>query len=140
MVGMQSTVQNLESIILRALGGAAQVAENRAIKDMVCSFLNQLGHDRLIGAIISVRRADPVRGIRGSMLTITVGNQAVLAKLKLIEPDLMSQVKNQGLGFQSIRVVAQREVAAGARPQAAPRPSPPAQALVKLRAIYSQDH
>lgn len=140
MDGMQSTFQNLESVILSALGGAAQVTENRALKDMVCRFLNQLGHDRLIGAIISVRRADPLRGIRGSMLAISVRSQAVLAKLKLIEPDLMSQLKSQGLGFQSIRVVAQKEVAAGARPQAAPRPPPPAQALVKLRAIYSQDH
>jgi hypothetical protein len=58
--------------------------------------------------VLRARRADPVRGIRGSELAVIARNAAAAAKLRLALADQISALQAKGWGLQSIKVTAQR--------------------------------
>lgn len=140
MDAMNHSVRLLDELIERALGPSAALAERRALTDYVASALSTLGHSRLIQTLVLARRANAPRSAGGVELVITVTSHAAMAKLRLLAPALLLQLQQEIPDLKTVSVTTQRAVQPPGRPQAGPRPKPPADALARLRAVYSQDH
>jgi len=82
---------------------------------------------QLFAQVVQVRRGDPSRGIRGSLVTIVAKNAAAAAKLRLALSDWELTLRAAGWGIQEVKVVEARQHTQE-RPQVAPRQPIPVQA------------
>jgi hypothetical protein len=90
--------------------------------------------------VVGARRMLTQPRAGGETLVVTVSSHAAMAKLRLLEPRLLALIRAETPEIETVKVVAQRAVAASPGPVAAARPAAPAEALARLRAFYSQDH
>ena len=105
--------------------------------------LAKLGFGDLSTGIDRAQRADPSRGVRGSMLLVSVRSVGQISKLRLLNSSVLSYFKDKGLGILSLQWRpaevglggAQRAAALPARP-----PIPDAKRLALLALIQAQDH
>jgi hypothetical protein len=140
MDAMNHRVRLLDELIERALGPSAALAERRALTDCVASALSGLGQSRLTQTLVVARRTNPPRSAGGAELAISVTSHAAMTKMRLLAPELLDQLQQEIPDLRSVSITTQKSVQPLARPQAGPRPTPPAQAMARLRALYSQDH
>lgn len=140
MDAMNHSVRLLDELIERALGPSAALVERRALTDCVASALAGLGQSRLVPTLVVARRTNPPRATGGVELAITATSHAAMTKMRLLAPELLHQLQQEIPDLRSVSVTTQKSVQPLNRPQAGPRPTPPAQALTRLRALYSQDH
>lgn len=63
----------------------------------------------LFAQVLQVRRGDPLRGVRGSLVTVIAKNAAVAAKLRLALSDWDQALRAAGWGIQQVKVVEQRQ-------------------------------
>jgi hypothetical protein len=72
----------------------------------------------LMPQVVQVRRGDPLRGIRGSQVTVVTTTAAAAVKLRMALADWPEKLRQEGFGIQQIKVVAQpqQSLATGLRP------------------------
>jgi hypothetical protein len=63
----------------------------------------------LFAQVLQVRRGDPARGVRGSLVTVIAKNAAAAAKLRLALSDWDQALRAAGWGIQHVKVVEQRQ-------------------------------
>ncbi|MBU3725304.1 MAG: hypothetical protein FGM18_07320 [Burkholderiaceae bacterium] len=80
----------------------------REAEDLMAS-LRQVLPATLSKLIVQVRRGDPVKGLRGSQVTVVAQHAAAAAKLRLALADWPQSLRSQGWGIQHIKVTALRE-------------------------------
>ncbi len=94
---------------------------------------------QLFAQVVQVRRGDPSRGIRGSLVTIVAKNSAAAAKLRLALSDWELTLRAAGWGIQEVKVVeARQQTITQERPTVAPRQPIPAQAKSALGALAKE--
>ncbi|WVN41639.1 hypothetical protein AOB54_09215 [beta proteobacterium MWH-UniP1] len=93
----------------------------------------------LFAQVTQVRRGDPSRGIRGSLLTVVAKNSAAAAKLRLALSDWDQTLRAAGWGIQQIKVVEARQQPLGTTPQPTVKRDPiPAQAKTAFGALAQE--
>jgi hypothetical protein len=63
----------------------------------------------LFTQVLQVRRGDPVRGVRGSLVTVIAKTASAAAKLRLALSDWDQALRAAGWGVQQVKVVEQRQ-------------------------------
>ena len=105
--------------------------------------LGKLGFGDLGQGIDRAQRADPSKGVRGSMLLVSVRSIGHISKLRLLNASLLSHFKDKGLGVLSLQW---RPAEAGlGGPQRAGLPParptiPDAKRRALLAVVQAQDH
>ncbi len=61
----------------------------------------------LMPQVVQVRRGDPLRGIRGSQVTVVTTTAAAAVKLRMALADWPERLRQEGFGIQQVKVVAQ---------------------------------
>ena len=61
----------------------------------------------LMPQVVQVRRGDPLRGIRGSQVTVVTTTAAAAVKLRIALADWPEKLRQEGFGVQQVKVVAQ---------------------------------
>lgn len=105
--------------------------------------LQKLGFGDLGGGIDRAQRADPSKGVRGSMLLVSVRSVGQISKLRLLNSSVLSEFKDKGLGILSLQWRPADTGLGGPRRAAAlpARPSiPDTKRLALLALIQAQDH
>ncbi|MFM1827105.1 MAG: hypothetical protein RLY67_486 [Pseudomonadota bacterium] len=105
--------------------------------------LAKLGFGDVGAGIERAHRADPNRGVRGSMLLVSVRSAGLISKLRLLDSSLLSHFKDKGLGILSLQW-RPAEAGLGGSRRAATLPArpeiPDAKRLALLALIQAQDH
>lgn len=94
---------------------------------------------QLFAQVVQVRRGDPSRGIRGSLVTVVAKNSAAAAKLRLALSDWDQSLRAAGWGIQHVKVAeARQQSITEERPKAAPREAIPTQAKAAFGALAKE--
>lgn len=64
--------------------------------------------ESLMAQVVQVRRGDPAKGVRGSLLTVVTSTSAAAAKLRMALADWLPELKAKGWGISEIKVTPKR--------------------------------
>lgn len=97
----------------------------------------------MIEQVLQIRRSDPAQGIRGSQVTVVTTTASAAAKIRLTLADWPNELRREGWGIQSVRVLAQRiqDIAHPdkVRPNRAPIPAVVKQGFAQLSSEVSSE-
>ena len=144
MSRMSTSFRDLAQLATCSLTIHQSLAERQALRELVSRLLTAMGQPGIDRLVLSVQRDNPVSGIRGTVLLLVVAHHAAQSRLRLFLPDLTERIKRENKGFQSVRIRVGMPDALRVGPtpgrQLEPRPRPPEEARLRLRAFYCQDH
>ncbi len=139
MGGMKAPVfKDLEKALTQSTDWAAidhAWQESQALTDA----LRRQIAPSLMPQVVQVRRGDPLRGIRGSQVTVVTTTAAAAVKLRMALADWPEKLRQEGFGIQQVKVVAQpqQSLATPLRPQ--PKRAPiPEQARVAFASLAKE--
>lgn len=126
----------------QALSGSSDWASLRRSweeSEELLGLLAQKLPEPLVMQVAQIRRSDPVKGLRGSQLTVVARTSAAAAKLRLALADWPLQLREKGWGIQTLTVTAQRiqDISPQAKP-VAPREPIPKEARSEMGRLSSE--